>query len=217
MNGRREHWTTCQGLSLLPSGFSKIFVELWHLLVFIFSEFEIFDLFFTPNPSLNKFCFRSSWAYKSWPYFVSRWACFYLAPFDTMTLPIGMVSVNSSLPFCGIQFVFVHRTFAQRLFKLVWKPTFLFQNSLDFKNVFNNHVRYKVRSCPNSSKSFWTLARIINQNFGESSFYHLFLKMKSFQVQRAKYFRQTICLYLYSYYPKKPSVINGCNIMSWWN
>lgn len=40
----------------------------------------------------------------------------------------------------------------------------------DNRNAFNNWVINKVLSYPNASKSYWTLAKMICQNFGESSF-----------------------------------------------
>ena len=38
------------------------------------------------------------------------------------------------------------------------------------KNVFNTRIKDKVLSCPNGSKSFWSLAKNVSQNFCKSSF-----------------------------------------------
>ena len=37
------------------------------------------------------------------------------------------------------------------------------------KNVFNTRIKDKILSCPNISKSFWSLAKNINSNIDKSS------------------------------------------------
>jgi len=44
------------------------------------------------------------------------------------------------------------------------------------KNVFNTRIKDKILSCPNGSKSFWSLAKNINQNFCKNSFSSLNLQ-----------------------------------------